>query len=68
MSVLRMTGQRPDSAAGFATSVHRSLACSTVSSNRSTSWRKKLPVPWEQREFSRYTCCPPLRSSSTEKP
>ncbi len=68
MSVLRMTGQRPESGAGFSTSAHSSLASSMSSENRSTSWRRKLPVPWEQRLFSRKTSRPLARSSSTEKP
>ena len=68
MSVFKMTGQRPESGAALGTAVQSSEACSMVRLKRSTSWRRKLPVPCEQREFSRNTSAPFGRSSSTEKP
>ena len=49
MSVFRMTGQRPDSGAASVTVAASAAAASTVRSKRSTSWRRKLPVPCEQR-------------------
>jgi hypothetical protein len=63
-----MTGQRPESGAGSATPSHSALASSMDMSKRSTSWRRKLPVPCEQREFSRKTSIPPGLISSTVKP
>ena len=45
MSVFKITGQRPESTAGFSTGAASRLASSTVSENRSTSCRRKLPVP-----------------------
>ena len=68
MSLLRITGQRPESGAAPSTAAASSLASSIVSEKRSTSWRRKLPVPCEQRLFSRKTSRPLARSSSTEKP
>ena len=52
MSVLRMTGQRPESGAAVAPAAITS-ASSGPRPKRSTSWRRKLPVPCEQRGFSR---------------
>ena len=63
-----ITGQRPDNGAGSGTAAQSALASSTVREKRSTSWRRKSPVPWEQREFSRNTSVPLFRTSSTEKP
>ena len=68
MSVFRMTGQRPDNAAACSTSAQSALASSTVSENRSVNCRRKLPVPCEQRLFSRNTSRPFDRTSRTENP
>ena len=42
MSVLRITGQRPERGAGFSTVAAIAAASSTPRSKRSTSWRRKL--------------------------
>ncbi len=67
MSVFRMTGQRPESGAASGTASASAAASSTDNPNRSTSWRRKFPVPWAQRAFSRHDA-PPSRASSTATP
>jgi len=67
MSVLRITGQRPDKAAGCVSSAQSCPASATDREKRSTSCLRKLPVPCEQRLFSRKVLSP-SRNSKTEKP
>ncbi len=68
MSVLRITGQRPERRAGSRTGAARRPASSTPSPNRPVSCCRKFPVPWAQRPFSRNPSRPPSCSSRTEKP
>ncbi len=68
MSVFRMTGHLPESGAGSPTASVRKAASSTERPNRSTSWRRKFPVPCAQRELSRQAGSPAARISRTAKP